>query len=128
MKKSENVVIKETSFIAGFVIILSVLMEAVFLICGKWELKVLLGNVISAFFAILNFFLMGKTVEKAVEKDPSDAKKYMKVSQSSRQLMLLVVAVVSIAVLKTHWLATLLPLLFPSFAIGIRSFKGNTKK
>ena len=60
MKKIDPVVIKETKYIAYFVIILSIAMEAVFLILRKWDVTVLLGNILSASAAVLNFLFMQK--------------------------------------------------------------------
>lgn len=68
MKKIDEAVLKETKFIAVSVLILSALMEAVFLIIGKWDITVLFGNLLGGGFAILNFFLMGLTVQNAVTK------------------------------------------------------------
>lgn len=55
MKKVDKTVLRETGYIALFVILLSVLMQAVFLIIGKWDYTVLLGNLLSA-AAVGNFF------------------------------------------------------------------------
>ena len=62
--KLDKVIKKETAFIALWVIIFSVMTQAVFLIIGKWDYTVLLGNVLSAGAGILNFFLMGISVQK----------------------------------------------------------------
>ena len=58
MIKFAPVVIKETKYIAYFVIILIIAMEAVFLILRKWDVTVLLGNILSASAAVLNFLFM----------------------------------------------------------------------
>ena len=44
--KIDSTVKKETVFIATSVVIMSMLMEAVFLVLRKWELSVLLGNLL----------------------------------------------------------------------------------
>jgi hypothetical protein len=46
MKKIEPVVYKETLNIAIWTLILSAIMQAVFLVIGKWDYTVLLGNVL----------------------------------------------------------------------------------
>ena len=53
---------RETIYICIWTFIFSVLMQAVFLLLGKWALSVLFGNVLSASLSILNFFLMALTV------------------------------------------------------------------
>ena len=71
MKVTEAVK-RESIYVAIWVGVLSLLMEAVFLICGWWETGVLLGNILGGAAAVLNFFLMGLSVQKAVEKDEKE--------------------------------------------------------
>ena len=49
---------KETGYIAVWVVLLSLVMEAVFLLVHKWDLSVLFGNVGGAVIAVGSFFLM----------------------------------------------------------------------
>ena len=125
MNKIDKTVLRETRYIAFWVIIFSVVMEAVFLIINQWDYTVILGNLLSAIAVILNFLLMGITVQKAVVKDEKDAKSTMKVSQSLRILGLFVVAVVGAALPCFNTFAVLIPLLFPRIAVGIRMFFNN---
>ena len=69
MAKVDKVVLKETKYIALWVIIFSLIMEAVFLIINKWDYTVLLGNLLSGAVGVLNFFLMGLGVQKAVMQE-----------------------------------------------------------
>jgi len=118
--KLDPTVKQETRYIASFVLIFSVLMQAVFLVIGKWNSTVLLGNLLSAAAAIANFLLLGLTVQRAVTKDEKDARSLMKLSQTYRLLGLLVIAVIGFAVPVFHPLAVILPLLFPRIAIAVR--------
>ncbi|MBE6763906.1 MAG: hypothetical protein E7553_06120 [Ruminococcaceae bacterium] len=120
MPKLDPTVKQETRYIASFVLIFSVLMQAVFLVIGKWNSTVLLGNLLSAAAAIANFLLLGLTVQRAVTKDEKDARSLMKLSQTYRLLGLLVIAVIGFAVPVFHPLAVILPLLFPRIAIAVR--------
>lgn len=120
MKKIDPVVIKETKYIAYFVVILSVAMEAVFLMLKSWDYRVLLGNVLSGAAAVLNFLFMGITVQNAVSKDGKGAKSAIQASQSIRTLFLFAVAAVgAIAPIFNTW-ASLIPLLFPRIAVAFR--------
>ena len=122
MKKVDKVVIKETKYILFWVIILSVLTQAVFLILGKWDITVLLGNILSGGAAVLNFFFMGITVQKAVQKEEKEAKNTMRFSQMYRFLFLIVVVILG-AVLPCFSLWTvIIPLFFPRIAILFRPF------
>lgn len=116
---------KDTLYIAFFVFVLSVFTEAVFLVLNKWNLDVLWGNLLSGAFAILNFFLMGIGVEKAVTKDEKEAKSIIKTSQTLRQFMLFVVA--GIGAYFFNWITAVLPLFFPRIAITIKPFLGKNK-
>ena len=122
MAKIDKTVLRETRYIALWVVIFSVIMEAVFLIINQWDYTVIFGNLLSATVAILNFLLMGITVQKAVVKEEKDAKSTMKVSQNLRILGLFVVAVIGAALPCFNTYAVLIPLLFPRVAVGIRMF------
>ena len=95
MRKVDSTVIKETKYIVLLTLVLSVLMQSVFLILGKWDYTILLSNLFGGFFAVLNFFLMGLTVQFALGKDVKDAQTRMKLSQTLRTLMMFAVAVVA---------------------------------
>lgn len=118
MKSLDPTVKRETLYVATVVLLLSVLMQAVFLVIRQWDLTVLWGNLLSASASILNFLLLGITVQHAVEKDEKDAKTMVKASQSLRLVFLLVVAVIGAALPSVFDLwAVLIPLLFPRIAV-----------
>lgn len=120
MKKINETVKKETLYIAVFTVIFSVITEAVFLILGKWDLTVLCGNLFSAFVTVLNFFLMGITVQHAVEKDEKGAASLMKMSQSLRTVMLFAAAAVGVLLPCFNTVAVIVTLFFPRIAILLR--------
>lgn len=105
--------------------ILSAALQAVFLVIGKWDYTVLLGNLLSAPFAVLNFYLMCRTVEKTLEreeKDEKDARNFAKMSQTLRSFMLFAVAVIGAAAPCFNIWTALLPLMFPRIAAYMRVF------
>ncbi|MBR6650029.1 MAG: hypothetical protein IKL36_01325 [Clostridia bacterium] len=120
MKKIDATVLKETKYIAAWIFIFSVLMQAVFLVISEWNYTVLLGNILSAVFSVLNFFLMGLTVQKALGKEEKEAKTLVKVSQLYRSLMILVVTVVGVALPCFNTVAVIVPVFFPRIAIAMR--------
>ena len=69
MKKIDPTVLKETKYIALWVLIFSALMQAVFLVLRAWDYTVLLGNLLGGGVAVLNFLLMGITVQNALQKE-----------------------------------------------------------
>ncbi len=120
MRKIDNVVKKETLYIASVSAILSLLLQSVFLIIGKWDYTVLLGNIYGLFVTVGNFFLMGLNIQSSLEKDPEDAKKQIKASQSLRLLMLFVLAIIGYIIPIFNILSVIIPYLFPRFAITLR--------
>lgn len=120
MQKIDKVVVKETKIIAAWMIILSVFMEAVFLVIGKWNYTVLLGNLLSIVLSVLNFLLIGITVQKALGKDEKNAKQAMRASSMLR--MFAVFVFVGAGVL-LPWFSTwtvIIPLFFPRLIIAMR--------
>lgn len=120
MKKIDPVVKQETLYIATVSAILSLLLQSVFLIIGKWDYTVLLGNIYGWLVTVGNFLLLGVTVQNAVEKDPDDAKKQIKASQSLRLLLLFVCAIIGYIIPVFNILSVIIPYLFPRFAISLR--------
>ena len=128
MKKIDAVVRRETLYVAAWTLILSVLMEAVFLVIDKWNITVLLGNLLGLFAAVLNFFLMGLTVQSAVSKEEKQAKDLMKLSMTLRNFLLVAFMVVGFLVPCFDVIAVLIPLLFPSVAVKLRPLFFKTKE
>ena len=107
-------------------LIFSALMQAVFLIIGKWDYTVLLGNLLSAACGILNFLFLGMTVQKAItSNDEKYVKNLMRLSQALRLLFVLCVAVLGATIPCFNLWATLIPLFFTRIAITIRPFFNN---
>lgn len=111
---------QETEYIAAFVLVLSVIMEAVALVIGRWSLSVLLGNALGALAAVGNFFLMGLTVQSAVKKEKKDASNLMRLSQSLRLLLQLGVVVLGYFISVFSLWAVVVPLFFPRIAAAMR--------
>lgn len=114
----DAVVKKEITRIAIGTLVMSAVMQGVFLVIGKWDIRVLFGNLLGAFAALLNFYLMCLTVTKCVgiEKDRAAVK--IRASQSGRLVMLAALAGLG-ALLPKYFniIAVLLPLLFPTMTI-----------
>lgn len=125
MLKVDKTICKETKYIAFVVIILSVLMESVFLILQKWNYTVLLGNILSGAVAVLNFFFMGITIQKSLMKEPADAKKMMQASQSARNLGMFVAVAIGVLLPYFNTVAIIIPMFFPRIAINLRPLWKN---
>lgn len=122
MKKIDPTVLKETSYIAAVCAVLSLLMQSVFLIIGKWDYTVLLGNLLGLLAAVGNFFLMGLTVQSALGKEEKEARRTVKMSQSLRLLMMFAVALIGYLLSVFNTIAMIIPFLFPRIAVALRQF------
>ena len=120
MKKIDPTILRETGYIATMVFIFSLLLQSVFLIIGKWDYTVLLGNLLGFLAAVGNFFLMGLSVQSSLGKEEKDAKNLMKVSQSLRLLLIFVIVVVGYLLDVFNTIAVAIPLLFPRIAVALR--------
>lgn len=120
MQKTNETVKKETVYIAVVSLVLSGIMQAVFILIKKWDYTVLLGNLLGFAAATVNFLLMGRTVQTAVSMEAADAKKKMKASQSLRMLLLFAVAVGGVLLNCFNTITVIVPLFFPRIAVQIR--------
>ncbi len=120
MKSISSAVRKETKYIAVCVVILSIIMQAVFLVLRRWDYSVLLGNILSGTFAVVNFLLMGITVQKAIDTDEKTAKTHIRTSQSLRTFMQFAVAAIGVIAPIFNTAAAIIPLFFPRIAIAFR--------
>ena len=120
MEKIDRIVLKETRYIAVCTAILSAIMQAVFLIIGKWDMTVLLGNLLGGVAVILNFFLMGITVQKAVSKEEKEAKSLMRTSQTARLFMMFLFVVIGVTAPIFNTWSSIIPLVFPRIAVAIK--------
>ncbi len=123
MVKPDKTVRQNTLYIAAVTAVFSVLMQAIFLIAGHWDLTVLFGNLLGWATGVANFFLLGLTVQSAVTKEEKQAKSFMKLSQTLRTFGILLVMVIGIVINRFfdvfHLVAMLIPLLFPRIAIAL---------
>lgn len=119
MKKFDPAVRAQLLYVAAATLILSVLLQAVFLVIGYWDYTVLLGNLYGMAVAILNFFLLALTVMRAVEKEEKQAGQMLRASQAGRLFLQFVLALVGALVPVFHTVAVLIPFLFPRVVISL---------
>ena len=128
MQRIDKTVLRETGFVAFVVALLSILMQAVFLIIGKWDYTVLLGNLLSAAVGIFNFLLMGITIQRAVGREEKEIKTAVRASLGMRYIFVFVFTVIGVVLPQFNTWAVLIPLLFPRIAIAVRPLWGRKKK
>lgn len=123
MKKIDPAVLRETTFVAVSVLVFSILLQGLFLLLGQWNYTVLLGSLLGAFTATLNFFLMALSVQNALERDKTKAAQYLRFSQSGRMLMQGAALVLAGVLPCFNLWAAIAPLLVPTVAVRIRQWR-----
>ncbi len=111
---------RELGWVSAWTLGLSAVMNLVFLLLGRWELRVLWGTLLGCATAIGNFWLMCRTVMRATALEPDRAKTAVASSQTLRLLLQGAVLVLAFAVKEFQPLAALLPLFFPQIAVRLR--------
>ena len=112
--------VQSTAKILYGIYLVSTLLELVFLLTGHMDYTVPLGNLLGGVAAILNFFLMGWTIQRAVGLDEKAAAAKLKLSQLLRMLMLIVICCVGIALNCFQTVAVIVPLFFPRIGVAFR--------
>ena len=110
---------KSTLYIASWTLIFSALTQAVFLIIGKWDFRVLTGNLLSGSLSVLNFWLMCLTVVRAAAlEDDKERKTRAKVSRLYRFLLLIAGLAVGLLLPQAFnpW-TVVIPIFFPRIAM-----------
>lgn len=148
--KIQPAVRTETVRIAMGTAFFSLVMLLVFALLGRLDVTVVLGTLLGAGAAVLNFFLMALSVQRAAESmkgvtvppepleengDPDPdaplqppvpevqrAKRWMQLSYTGRMLLLVGVAIVALTAPCFHPVAAALALLFPRLVIFLRGF------
>ena len=127
---------QETRKVAIYVIGGVVLMWAGFAVGHRvdpqripFDYTVLLGGLGGGTVAVLNFLLMGMTVQKvASSEDEQLARSMMRASYSRRMMMQMLWVVAAIVAPCFQFVAGLLPLLFPGAGIRLAGVLGALKK
>lgn len=118
---------KETKKVALSTLVGVILMWVVFAVLHfsmpdkvSLDYTVFLAGICGGAVAVLNFFLMGLTVQKvAAASDEDSARMKMKASYSQRMLLQMLWVVAAIALPCFQFVAGIAPLLFPSLGIKL---------
>ena len=122
--KINGTVLKETRYIALFSCVLSLFMQAIYLIIlRRFDYTVLLGNLLGLLIGTGNFLLMGIGVQKAVEKDADDAKKVLRFSQTARFFGIFALTAAGVLIKCFDPIALIIPIFFPRIAVSARQIK-----
>jgi len=116
----------------GFALVKFMVPNEVVLKYDYVDYRVILGGIGGGVFAVLNFFLMGLSVQQvAATDDEKVARSIMKRSYSRRMLLQIVWLAIAFMAPCFHVVASVLPLLFPTLGIkimGIVSFRFKSNR
>lgn len=127
MKKLDPVVIRETKYMAVWVLILSAVMQAVFLVIGHWNYTVLLGNVLGAVAVVANFFAMAVGIQRALAKEEKDAKQAIRASNALRLFAMFVVLALGVLLPCFSTWTTVIPFFFPRLIVAFQPLRDKNK-
>lgn len=104
-------------------------MLVVFALLHRFTLGVAISGILGGGVAVLNFFVLGLTVQNIASQESEDQnRKRMQLSYNLRMLLIGVWLVINIVVPGLSWLAAGLTLLLPRITIGIMQLTGMYKK
>ena len=92
---NQSIATRETSKLAVGLLVADALVCAVFMLLHAFDYTVILGLLLGTVGSLLNFFLLGVTMQKAAEKE-SGQKKTVQASYTLRMLMMIAFCVVGI--------------------------------
>ena len=128
--KPQETVLRETRRIAVGVFSMLAIMLIVYAAMGRFSLAVVLGGLIGALYAVLNFLLLGMTVQKVAdmrEENEELARMQMKSSYNMRMVIMILLIVVAFALPFVDGLACMIPMLFPRLTIFVLQLTGKIK-
>ena len=124
MTESRKIVWKETAIVAVGVAICTALMVGIFALLGYFDMSVLLGGLVGAAIAVVNFLVLAIVATLAADKaEQQDVKGGQAVMNSSYPIRMILMAVVLFAGIKSGFcnvFALVIPLVFvrPVLMIG----------
>ncbi len=129
-QRPQETVLRETKRIAVGVFSMLAIMLVVYAALGRFSLAVVLGGLIGALYAVLNFLLLGMTVQKVAEMREGNeelARMQMKSSYNMRMVIMILLIVVAFALPFVDGLACMIPMLFPRLTILVLQLTGKIK-
>ena len=132
-QRPQETVLRETKRIAVGVFSMLAIMLVVYAALGRFSLAVVLGGALGAAYAVLNFYMLGVTVQRVAdradsgEQDEKIAKARMKSSYTTRMVLMVGVVIVAFVLPFVDVLACIIPMLFPRLTILALQLTGKVK-
>ena len=127
-ERPQETIVRETKRIAIGVCVLLIAMFIVYAARGRMSLGVLLGGLLGGAGGVINFFMLGMTMQKALgETDETMARMRIRSSYSMRMMGMVVLAVVAFAIPFVEGLPCVIALVFPRATILFLQITGQVK-
>lgn len=124
--KLQKSVQKEVLHITIGTVACAAVQVAIFALLGRLDRTVWLGTAVGSAFAVLNFILLGLTMQKAAG-NAEKAKQIAQFSYSVRMLLTCVVAILGFQLAALNGIATAVSLFFPRITILVMQMLGFYK-
>ena len=126
--RPQATVVRETKRIAVGVLAMLAVMFAVYFAMGRLTAAVVLGGLLGGAYGVLNFFLLGMTVQRAsLETDEMMARMRIRSSYSMRMFGTVLVGILSFALPFVEGLPCIIALLFPRATILVLQLTGQIR-
>ena len=131
--RPQESIIREVKRIAVGECVFLAVMLAVYAVIGRFSLAVVLGGALGAAYAVLNFYMLGVTVQRVAdmadsgEQDEKIAKARMKSSYTTRMVLMVGVVIVAFVLPFVDVLACIILMLFPRLTILALQLTGKVK-
>lgn len=123
--KKTEIIVQEMRSLRPYYLVINGIYFAVVLILFfvmNYDYSLITGAVYGNVIAVLNFYLLGKTAQKAIRKPtPKSAQNYMNLMYCIRYLSLFAAMTIAALVPFINLLTAVIPLLFVKVAITIRA-------
>lgn len=109
---------KEAITMTVGMVVLCAIMLAVFAVLGYYDSRALLGALLGGTYAVINFILLGITVQLSTKKKSAKAaQSFMGASYTLRLVLTAAVVIIGIKVDIFNYVAVFIPLFFPRIVI-----------
>ena len=110
-----------------YVLVMTVIMVGVFAACGYFDMSVIYGAILGYAAAMANFILLAITLSKSLGK-AEHATRTMGLSYVLRMIMIAAAVMIAITSPFFNYVAAVIPLVFPRFAIMIMNLRKKKVK
>ena len=126
MSKNKEPIIEEMQSLLPYYLVTNVVFFAVLIVlffAFHFDYSILIGGIYGNLICVLNFFILGKTAQIAIQKGAKAAQTYMNAMYCIRYIGLFLAMTIAALVPFINLFAAIIPLLFPKITITIRAFK-----